>query len=146
MASARNISVHHCLYFTPCLLLLHIHFTPVVPGAAAVMQAMGGLSAQQAVMDVTCALQLRCNLLLTPAPSYSLPPSAADDIPLAYVSLSHVSIVCLQLSCKRWVASARNKLWWMTPEFGTSARELPPEVQFLLVEVCAHIQGLGFRG
>ena len=31
--------------------------------------------------------------------------------------------------------SARNKLCWMTPEFGTSAKQLLPETQFLLVEV-----------
>ena len=42
---------------------------------------------------------------------------------------------CLQLTSRRFVASARNKLWWMTPEFGTSAQDLPAEVQFLLLEV-----------
>ncbi|KAL4423582.1 hypothetical protein ABPG77_004622 [Micractinium sp. CCAP 211/92] len=39
------------------------------------------------------------------------------------------------LHCKRWLCCARNKLWWMTPEWGKSARELPPETQFLLAEL-----------
>lgn len=34
-----------------------------------------------------------------------------------------------QLHCKQWLCSARNKLWWMTPEWGKTARELPPETQ-----------------
>jgi hypothetical protein len=39
------------------------------------------------------------------------------------------------LRCNRWLACARNKMWWMTPEWGTSGRELPPETQFLLLEL-----------
>ncbi|PSC76674.1 galactinol-sucrose galactosyltransferase 2 [Micractinium conductrix] len=39
------------------------------------------------------------------------------------------------LHCKRWLCCARNKLWWMTPEWGRTARELPPETQFLLAEL-----------
>ena len=39
------------------------------------------------------------------------------------------------LRCRRWLACARNKLWWMTPEWGVSGRELPPETQFLLMEL-----------
>lgn len=35
----------------------------------------------------------------------------------------------LQLHCQRWLCCARNKLWWMTPEWGKTARELPPETQ-----------------
>jgi hypothetical protein len=42
--------------------------------------------------------------------------------------------VCLQISCRRWMACARNKLWWMTPEWGSSVRTLPTETQFLLLE------------
>jgi hypothetical protein len=33
------------------------------------------------------------------------------------------------------MAGARNKLWWMVPEWGTTASDLPPETQFLLVEL-----------
>lgn len=33
------------------------------------------------------------------------------------------------LHCRRWLCCARNKLWWMTPEWGTTANELPPETQ-----------------
>ena len=40
-----------------------------------------------------------------------------------------------QLHCKRWLCCARNKLWWMTPEWGTTARDLPPETQ-VCVCVC----------
>lgn len=36
---------------------------------------------------------------------------------------------------KRYLACARNKLWWMTPEWGTSMHTLPPETQFLLLEL-----------
>ena len=32
------------------------------------------------------------------------------------------------------MACARNKLWWMTPEWGTEIRRLPTETQFLLLE------------
>ena len=39
------------------------------------------------------------------------------------------------LRCKRWLACARNKLWWMTPEWGTKGSDLPPETQFLLMEL-----------
>ncbi|KAG1666521.1 hypothetical protein FOA52_014418 [Chlamydomonas sp. UWO 241] len=40
-----------------------------------------------------------------------------------------------QLRVSRMLACARNKLWWMTPEWRTSTRELPPETQFMLAEV-----------
>lgn len=40
-----------------------------------------------------------------------------------------------QLKFKRYLACARNKLWWMTPEWGTSLHTLPPETQFLLLEL-----------
>lgn len=33
------------------------------------------------------------------------------------------------------MAGARNKLWWMVPEWGSAASDLPPETQFLLVEL-----------
>ncbi|EFN59497.1 hypothetical protein CHLNCDRAFT_138126 [Chlorella variabilis] len=39
------------------------------------------------------------------------------------------------LHCKQWLCCARNKLWWMTPEWGKNARDLPPETQFLLAEL-----------
>lgn len=37
--------------------------------------------------------------------------------------------LALQLHCEQWLCCARNKLWWMTPEWGRTARELPPEAQ-----------------
>lgn len=39
------------------------------------------------------------------------------------------------LRCQRFLSCARNKLWWMTPEWGTEAAQLPGETQFLLVEL-----------
>lgn len=41
----------------------------------------------------------------------------------------------LQLRFKRFLACARNKLWWMTPEWGSRGDQLPPETQFLLLEL-----------
>lgn len=43
--------------------------------------------------------------------------------------------VVLQLRFRRYLACARNKLWWMTPEWGTSLNVLPQETQFLLLEL-----------
>lgn len=43
--------------------------------------------------------------------------------------------MCVQLLSQRFLACARCKLWWMTPEWGISAEDLPPETQFLLVEL-----------
>ncbi|KAK9868227.1 hypothetical protein WJX84_008039 [Apatococcus fuscideae] len=40
-----------------------------------------------------------------------------------------------QLNCQRFLAAARCKLWWMTPEWGTRAAHMPPETQFLLLEL-----------
>lgn len=34
-----------------------------------------------------------------------------------------------RLRCRRWLSCARCKMWWMTPEWGTTAGELPPETQ-----------------
>ena len=41
----------------------------------------------------------------------------------------------MQLQCNRLLACARCKLWWMTPSWGTKAGDLPPETQFVLVEL-----------
>lgn len=40
-----------------------------------------------------------------------------------------------QLNFKRLLACARNKLWWMTPEWRGDTWALPPETQFLLAEM-----------
>jgi hypothetical protein len=40
-----------------------------------------------------------------------------------------------QLIRARFLAGARAKLWWMTPVWGQRGSSLPPETQFLLVEV-----------
>lgn len=42
--------------------------------------------------------------------------------------------VHVQVKCKRFMACARNKLWWMTPEWGTAMSEVPTETQFLLLQ------------
>jgi raffinose synthase len=41
----------------------------------------------------------------------------------------------VQLKFRRFLACARNKLWWMTPEWGSTLARLPPETQFLLLEL-----------
>ncbi|GLC45302.1 hypothetical protein PLESTB_000307100 [Pleodorina starrii] len=48
-----------------------------------------------------------------------------------------LDIVIGQLNFKRLLACARNKLWWMTPEWRTASWSLPPETQFLLAEMAA---------
>lgn len=35
------------------------------------------------------------------------------------------------LRCSRWMCSAKNKLWWMTPSWGKSLQHIPPETQVL---------------
>jgi hypothetical protein len=52
----------------------------------------------------------------------------------------------LQLKFKRYLACARNKLWWMTPEWGTSLHTLPPETQFLLLQLENEGQQAGASG
>ncbi|EFJ39617.1 hypothetical protein VOLCADRAFT_100758 [Volvox carteri f. nagariensis] len=48
-----------------------------------------------------------------------------------------LDVVIGQLNFKRLLACARNKLWWMTPEWRTASWALPPETQFLLAEMAA---------
>jgi len=40
-----------------------------------------------------------------------------------------------QVEFTRFLAAARKKLWWMTPEWGTASGDVPPETQFLLLEL-----------
>lgn len=40
-----------------------------------------------------------------------------------------------KLKFKRFLACARNKLWWMTPEWRTSTQNMPPETQYILLEL-----------
>ena len=37
--------------------------------------------------------------------------------------------------CKRFLAGARTKRWWMGPAFGLTAGDVPAETQFLLCEL-----------
>ena len=53
----------------------------------------------------------------------------AARLPAACLTAHALAPSRLQLHCKRWLCCARNKLWWMTPEWGRTARELPPETQ-----------------
>lgn len=45
------------------------------------------------------------------------------------------TLCLLQLVCQRFLACARCKLWWMTPEWGIRALHIPPETQFMLIQV-----------
>ena len=40
-----------------------------------------------------------------------------------------------KLNCTRLIAAARTKRWWMGPSFGQDASAVPPETQFVLVEL-----------
>ena len=63
---------------------------------------------------------------LTHSPTFPflpLPPQKKNSTPLP------------QLIRARFLAGARAKLWWMTPVWGQRGSSLPPETQFLLVEV-----------
>jgi raffinose synthase len=35
----------------------------------------------------------------------------------------------------RFLACARIKIYWMAPEWGSAAKDLPPETQFLLLQL-----------
>ncbi|CAL8470414.1 g9956 [Coccomyxa elongata] len=48
---------------------------------------------------------------------------------------SMADIILGKLRVVRFLACARCKLWWMTPEWGSRALDIPPETQFLLLEV-----------
>jgi raffinose synthase len=43
----------------------------------------------------------------------------------------------VQLSCERFVALARAKLYWCVPSWGTAAADLPVETQMLLLDLGA---------
>ena len=46
------------------------------------------------------------------------------------------------LCCSRWMCSAKNKLWWMTPSWGKSLQYIPPETQVLeIVLLYRHMPG-----
>lgn len=63
------------------------------------------------------------NMLILGARSSHRSPVSLEDIALG------------NLHCRRWLCCARKKLWWMAPEWGTSVTQLPPETQFLLLEL-----------
>lgn len=72
-----------------------------------------------------------------PAPSHAHRPRASAPYS-QYCSprnWSPVTAARPQLNFKRLLACARNKLWWMTPEWRTDTWALPPETQFLLAEM-----------
>jgi hypothetical protein len=56
-----------------------------------------------------------------------------------HLPCSHFLASLGTLHASRWVASAKNKLWWMTPSWGVSAGAVPVETQFLLVEAAAGV-------
>eukprot|EP00200_Dunaliella_tertiolecta_P005843 CAMPEP_0202343484 /NCGR_PEP_ID=MMETSP1126-20121109/3581_1 /ASSEMBLY_ACC=CAM_ASM_000457 /TAXON_ID=3047 /ORGANISM="Dunaliella tertiolecta, Strain CCMP1320" /LENGTH=1166 /DNA_ID=CAMNT_0048934551 /DNA_START=372 /DNA_END=3872 /DNA_ORIENTATION=- len=50
-------------------------------------------------------------------------------------AMSLLDAVVGKLAPGRMLMSARCKLWWMTPEWRSSTLQIPPETQFLLVEL-----------
>ena len=105
----------------------------------------GAASMVDTAIGAVCCMS-RC---LTHLPSHSLKPgvqfSAALFVPLSVTAgqilcrdrRSNVLTVAfhMQLRCNRYLAAARCKLWWMTPEWGSGAADLTPETQFLLLEL-----------
>jgi raffinose synthase len=73
----------------------------------------------------------------TPAPSAGVSPGGLflgahlqrDAAPYHRLRLAQT------LRCKRFLACARVKLWWMQPSWGSRGEEVPPETQFLLLEL-----------
>ena len=61
-------------------------------------------------------------------------PNSPPTFPPFFPSKKHPAIHP-KLIRARFLAGARAKLWWMTPVWGSRASALPPETQFLLVEV-----------
>jgi raffinose synthase len=94
--------------------------TPPSPGLHRVrldggrLATAGGAAILDAVRDQVWASEASDMLVLGARVDA---PGSSVDIPLG------------RLRCRRWMCCARNKLWWMTPEWGTSAGELPPETQ-----------------
>lgn len=58
-----------------------------------------------------------------------------DRLSLLRTVWTEVYVHVVQLSCRRFLACARCKLWWMTPEWGSTASQIPPETQFVLLEL-----------
>ena len=54
---------------------------------------------------------------------------------LCRVNLQICPYHCVQLACSRFLACSRVKLWWMIPCHGSRGGEVPPETQFLLLEL-----------
>lgn len=79
-------------------------------------------------------------LLLDNLPS-TITSTSSNNMIILGARSSHHSPVSMEditlgnLQCRRWMCCARKKLWWMAPEWGTSVRQLPPETQFLLLEL-----------
>ena len=47
----------------------------------------------------------------------------------------HRVVLCEEMCATAFVASARCKLWWMTPAWGTGGEDVPAETQFALLEL-----------
>lgn len=68
------------------------------------------------------------------SPSYRLPVLIGVQTDLMNRQ-ENLTWLLVQLLSRRFLACARCKLWWMTPEWGSRALDIPPETQFLLLEV-----------
>eukprot|EP00471_Norrisiella_sphaerica_P006578 CAMPEP_0184490666 /NCGR_PEP_ID=MMETSP0113_2-20130426/18508_1 /TAXON_ID=91329 /ORGANISM="Norrisiella sphaerica, Strain BC52" /LENGTH=939 /DNA_ID=CAMNT_0026874659 /DNA_START=713 /DNA_END=3529 /DNA_ORIENTATION=- len=52
-----------------------------------------------------------------------------------YQDKSQLALDLGELRVEKWMACARQKLWWMTPSVGTKHDKIPAETQFLLGEI-----------
>lgn len=70
--------------------------------------------------------------------AFTAPCAAAASLMLSFegMPLRSEHVVSLgHLGCERILAGARTKRWWMGPSFGTRAADVPPETQFLLLQL-----------
>ncbi|GIM11600.1 hypothetical protein Vretimale_15098 [Volvox reticuliferus] len=107
---------------------------PVSPSCIYLAMAQGAVVAPD--LDYTVVLDM-----LHKNAAANLDESQGGGVVLGLTSpvgpTASLDVVIGQLNFKRLLACARNKLWWMTPEWRTSTWALPPETQFLLAEMAA---------
>jgi len=81
----------------------------------------------------TCVLR-NLNGSLSARPATNETDALILDLQLSESS-SQIDVPIAKLDCHRLLSAGRCKLWWMTPEFGSTAADITPETQFLLVEI-----------
>ena len=119
-----------------------MHFVEMEsPGAAVVQPEERRDRIPLSFLNGTVMTELGLSLLedVDSAAFLNVSESVEGDIVLGFNSNNGLSAMedfsLGKLCCERFISSARCKLWWMTPEWGRTAKDLSPETQFLLVEM-----------